>query len=95
MQYSLSFPTPLHEAHPRNDNIDVCLRLEDGRTYTFVAATPENLRFLMEKDNLSFWDPGAPFLIVESIRESSIRQAVEAIIDNDELLQLYGGNGTQ
>ena len=93
MKYTITYPTDLKEVNKLNDNIDVCLRLEDGREYTFVVATPDNLKYLMKKDQVPFLRPGLPFLIVEEISEENIRQLVEELIKEDLVfLRIYGGD---
>jgi hypothetical protein len=37
----------------------VFVELEDGFTYTLVIATPKNIEFLMNKENMEFFEPGA------------------------------------
>lgn len=93
MKYSLSFPTALEHVNAINDNVDVCLQLDNGHQYTFVVATPDNLKFLMEKDNIPYVKPGMPFLIVEEINTKNITQLIEALLKNGEdFLRVYGGD---
>ncbi len=93
MKYTITYPTDFEEVNKLNDNIDVCLRLEDGREYTLVVATPDNLKYLMQKDQLPFVRPGLPFLFVEEITEENIRQLVEELIKEDYVfLRIYGGD---
>ena len=44
MNYQLYFPTNFNNINPTDDNIDVCMELPDGKQYTFVVATPQNLQ---------------------------------------------------
>lgn len=97
MEYTIFYPTALNEIDPHNDNIDVCVTLEDGRSFTFVVATPETLKRLMEKDGVPYLIPGLPFLIVNELTDHNIRSVIEELIDydkewDDTLLRIYGSS---
>ena len=99
MEYTVFYPTALNEIDPHKDNIDVCVTLADGRYFTFVAATPENLKSLMKKDGVSYLVPGLPFLIVEELNDNNIRSVIEELIAYDQewddtLLRIYGSSLT-
>lgn len=90
MKYCFTFPTPLDLIDRENDNVDVCVELENGKHYTFVIATPRNLNTLMKKDRIPYLKPGAPFLIVEELTEKNIRSVIEAVMEDPVLLHVYG-----
>ena len=92
MNYSLFFPTPITQMDPLDDNLDICIGLEDGRSYTFVVATPENLKTQMRKEGLTYLPPGSPILIVERITEDSIRALIESMLDDPAVLEIYGSD---
>ena len=75
MEYTLFFPTPWDAVNPENDNIDVCLTFSDGRSFTFVVATPENLKFLMKQEGKPYLSPGAPMLIAEKLTPEAVTGA--------------------
>jgi len=39
----IEFLSPEVDIDPENDNVDVLLRLDDGREYLFLVATPNNI----------------------------------------------------
>lgn len=91
MNYSIFFPFDWNSIDPLSDNIDVCVRLEDGRSYTFVVTTPTGLTELMKKDGLPYLKPGLPFLVVERITEDIIQQLILEYLDTDDVyLKIYG-----
>ena len=92
MNYTLFFPTPLAQTNPVDDNLDVCLSLEDGRNYTFVVATPENLKTQMRKEGLCYLPAGCPILIVERITRENIQALIESMLEDPAMLGLYGNN---
>lgn len=93
MKYHLSFPTKLDKITPLNDNIDVCLQLEDGRYFTLVFATPKNLELLMQKKDIHFIYPETPFLIVDELNEFNIRQVIEHLLNqNNSIIEFYGSD---
>lgn len=93
MEYIISFPTDLNKINIFNDNIDVCLQLQDGRQYTLVVTTPDNLKDLMAKEQLPYLKPCLPFLFVETITKENIYKLIEELLKEDTIfLQIYGGD---
>ena len=93
MRYTISFPTPWEKVNLIDDNVDVCLQLECGETYTLVIATPENLKSLMSRDGLPYLKPGSPFLIVDELTEQNILMLIEELMKEDTmLLHIYGAD---
>ena len=92
MEYSIFFPTPLREIDPHNDNLDVCLRMQDGREYTFLVVTPENLKGMMEREGLPYLRPGLPFLVAETLTEDVIVRLIREIAEDAGLLRIYGSD---
>lgn len=52
-----------------NENADVFI--EDNYVYTVVVATPKNIQFLMDKEEVDFFGPGHPFIIVKKLTEEN------------------------
>ena len=91
MKYDIIFPTSLDNINPENDNVDVLVQMDTGKQYSFVIATPDNVKDLMQKDNLPFLVPGSPFLFVEKITEANIRLLLNSLLkENESLIQIYG-----
>lgn len=91
----ISYPTPLEKVKDiYNDNIDVFVELEDGETYTFVVTTPSNLNWYMENNNQEFIEAGAHDIIVKSLTEENIYEAIKTYAQGDgywmKLLYLSG-----
>ena len=93
MKYSITYPTSLETVDAENDNVDVCLHMDDGTEYAFVISTPENLKTIMKKEGIPYYPPGYPFLIVEKITKENIELLIEKLVDEGELfLRVYGTN---
>ena len=91
LKYDIFFPTALNEIDEDNDNVDILVQTENGKRYSFVVATPDNLKHLMQKENLPYLKPGLPFLFVEKITESHIRMLIDSLIEEgDRLIRIYG-----
>ena len=57
----------------------------------FDSINPDNVKYLMKKDNVSFLKPGLPFLFVEKLTDTNIRMVVESLLEEDEqLIRIYG-----
>ncbi|MCM3274293.1 hypothetical protein [Paenibacillus elgii] len=87
----IKFPTPLTEIKDiENDNIDVIVELEDGFSYTVVVTTPKNLMWYMNKENLNYIPASSLEIIVSSLTETNIYQAIENFSQGDAFwLKLY------
>lgn len=95
MEYKVSYPTPLCEiADPENDNVDVCVTMPDGTTYTLVFITPRNLSRMMEERGEAFVDPAFRFVTVRRIDRACIGDALRVITADPELLSYYGSDQT-
>ena len=95
MEYKVSYPTPLCEiADPENDNVDVCVAMPDGSSYTIVCITPRNLAALMDRDGGTFIHPGFRFAVVRRIDRACIEDALRVITADPELLSYYGSDQT-
>ena len=90
MLYKIKFPFLWESINVNDDNVDVCVELEDGKQYTFVVATPDNLKSLMQKDSLPFLKPALPLLFVEKITAENIVRLIDSLLnDNVFLLKFY------
>jgi hypothetical protein len=88
MEKSNSFPIEINERQFEtiediyNSNIEVFIMLEDRFTLTIIVGTPKNLEYLMEKDNVNFYCPGLPWIIVQKLTKEIIQEAIKAYIDD-------------
>ena len=90
MNYQLYFPTNFNNVNPTDDNIDVCMELPDGKQYTFVVATPQNLQQLIQINKKPYLEPGSPLLFVDKLTEENIRLLFDELVKNPILLRIYG-----
>ena len=91
MKYKIIIPTALEEINPDNDNVDVLVETADGKQYSFIVATPENVKYLMKKDKIPFLKPGSPFLFVERITEANIRMLLDSLMaEPEQRIRVYG-----
>ena len=93
MDFEIFFPTPLAEIDdPTNANIDVCIKTNEGKDYTLVFITPDNLKSLMESNNEAYIHPDFKFIVTNQISEDVIITAINEIAKDPHLLQQYGGD---
>ena len=93
MEFEVFYPTPLAEIEdPINANIDVCVRTNEGKDYTLVFITPDNLKFLMESNNEAYIHPEFKFIVIKQISEDVIIAAIKEVAKAPHLLQQYGGD---
>lgn len=79
------------DVNPENDNLDVHVILEDGREFTFVVATPNNVFWCMDNEGIDYFF-GEPMVFVKCLTPENIERAIRAIItENDgRWLKVYG-----
>jgi hypothetical protein len=82
---------------PEDDNVDVYVHFEDGRSYIATFFTLRNIERLMEKDRrtgesgggLHFW--ATDMVIVRRLDPETVRLAIEDIIASGDLEQVFDG----
>ena len=96
MNYSIFYPTSIDEIEDaNNDNIDVCVSLSNGKSYTIVFVTPDNLKQQMNENDEQFIPPDFRFIIVKSICQSDIEAAIRRIVSEPYYLDFYGSDDEQ
>jgi hypothetical protein len=81
----ISFPVPLTNIEDiYDDNIDVFVDLENGRSYTVVVGTYKNILSLLNKENSNFLPPGEPMIIVKKLTMEVIEEAIQAYTKDDD-----------
>jgi hypothetical protein len=84
----IEYISPLEECHPMNDNIDVLIHLVDGRVYSCVVATPNNIFWCMENEKLDYYF-GVPPVFVARLTPENIERALQALVSEDDGRWLY------
>ena len=87
---TLSLPTNFKEINTLDDNIDVCIELSNGKQYTIVVATPQNLQTMMKNSGKPYVEPCSPILFVERINELNIKLLIDKLVQDPILLRVYG-----
>lgn len=59
-----------HITHIENNNIYVCVELEDNYTYTAVIETVKNLEFVMHKEKMNYVELVYPLQIFKKLTEN-------------------------
>lgn len=77
---------------PFNSNVEVFVTFEDGLMVTIIVGTPKNIEYLMEKDQVNFYGPGLPWIIVKELTVETIHEVIQGYMDdcpNGYWLKLY------
>ena len=74
--------------NPLNDNTDVTVHLTDGRSYAFTAYTPLNLMSMMDQEKIGYF-LSPDMLVVREISEANVRDAVQEMLEDEEI-ERYG-----
>jgi hypothetical protein len=85
----IEFVSPEQDVDPENDNVDVRVRLDDGRVFTLLVATPNNLYWCMDNESTDYYF-GVPLLIVRALTRSNIERAILALLEDERSLEIYG-----
>lgn len=87
----IEFVSPESDIDAENDNVDVHLHLDDGRVYSFVVATPQNIFWCMENEGLDYFF-GVPPVFVKRLTRPSVERALKAVVESDggKWLDVYG-----
>ena len=77
---------------PFNANVEVFVTFKDGLTVTIIVGTPKNFEYLMSKDQVNFYGPGLPWIIVKELTVEIIYEAIQGYMNdspNGYWLKLY------
>lgn len=77
---------------PFNANVEVAVKFKDGLIVTVIVGTPQNLEYQMAKDQLNFYGPGLPWIIVKELTVEIIHEAIKGYMEacpNGYWLKLY------
>jgi hypothetical protein len=85
----IDFISPEKDINPENDNVDVQLRLDDGRVYGLLVATPNNLYWCMDNEGVDYYF-GSPPLFVRTLTRANIELAIAALLKHSQWLEIYG-----
>jgi hypothetical protein len=88
---TIKFRSPLQDCNPENDNVDVAVTTDDGRTYTLIVATPNNILWCMDNEGLDYFF-GSPMIFVKRLTNENVERAIRAIVSEDDgkWLSVYG-----
>jgi hypothetical protein len=89
--FEISYVSPLEDADPTNDNIDIHLRLRDGRVYSLLVATPNNIYSCMNNNREEYFF-GVPPVFVRVLDHKHVEEAISALLTeyDGKWLQVYG-----
>jgi hypothetical protein len=85
----IEFISPEDELNPENDNADILLRLDDGRVFGLLVATPNNIYWCMDKERTDYYF-GVPPLFVRRLTRMTVETAIGALLQEPEWLDIYG-----
>jgi hypothetical protein len=89
MPMKIDFVSPEEKINPDNDNVDVLVRLDDGRVFALLIATPSNIYWCMDNEAHDYYF-GTPPLFVRTLTRRNVENAVGALIQKPEWLNVYG-----
>src|SRR5262245_47680840 len=87
----IRYLTDWKDVDSENENIDVHVRLDDGRVYGFLVATPNNIFWSMGNEGIDYYF-GTPVLFVKLLNKECVEKAIHAVVteDNGRWLDVYG-----
>lgn len=85
----IEFLSPEENIHPENDNIDVQVRLDNGRVYGFLVATPNNIYWCMDNEATDHYFRVPP-LFVRKLTRGCVERAIVALLEVPQWLDVYG-----
>jgi uncharacterized membrane protein YpjA len=81
--------SPEENINPENDNVDIRLRLNDGRVFGILVATPNNIYWCMDNEATDYYF-GVPPLFVRTLTRAAVEHAVLALLAQPQWLDVYG-----
>jgi hypothetical protein len=89
--FDIEYVSSLSDVDPENDNLDVHVRLSDGRVYSFLIATPNNIYKCMTNDGNEYFF-GTPPVFVRVLDRMHVETALRAPLSeyDGRWLETYG-----
>lgn len=84
MNIKVIFPSGYRVKDIFNDNIDINIILDNGDVYFATMFTLSNIRSLMVKESLIFFDV-YDVLIVRDLRRNSIKELVKELVERNQV----------
>lgn len=87
----ITYVSALDDVDPENDNIDVHVQLNDGRVFSLLVATPNNIFLCMANEGVDYYF-GTPPVFVKLLNRNRIEKAIAALVTEDDgrWLKVYG-----
>lgn len=87
----IQYLSPIEDNNLDNDNMDVLVELDDGRSYLIVFSTPNNVYWCMENEDMDY-SFGVPMVFVKRLTRENMERAIDALVMEDEgrWLEEYG-----
>jgi hypothetical protein len=84
----IAFVSAESEIDPDDDNVDVHVRLDDGREYSLLLATPKNIYKCMDNESIDYFF-GVPPLLVRRLTRDNAERAIRALLSEPRFLNVY------
>ena len=75
----IDFISPEDNLNPDNDNADILVRLDDGRVYGLLVATPNNIYCCMDNETNDYYF-GVPPVFVRRLTRLAVETAIAALL---------------
>src|SRR5215813_11978654 len=87
----IRFLSDISDLNPEHDNIDVHVTLEDGREFTFIVATPNNIFWCMENEGIDYFF-AEPIIFLAGLTHSNVGRGLQHVVSDDDgrWLLVYG-----
>lgn len=93
-KFKVFFPGSYDVKDVYNDNHDLNIILEDGRVFFATFFTPENINNLIKKEEFEYFFWAVDMCAIRDLKKSTIRKAVEKIIDYGIFENVFDQIGT-
>ena len=85
----VEFVSPESDVDPENANADILVYLDDGRVYSLLVATPNNIYQCMDNEGNDYYF-GVPPLFVRALTRANVEAAVAALMSEPKWMETYG-----
>jgi hypothetical protein len=65
-------------------SIDIFVKVDTGYTYSVTLAIPQYIDSYMEQQNINYFEPGKPFIMVKKLTQEIIAETIKAYAQEEE-----------